>query len=114
MGWGLGAQSTGGFVIQAMGISDGIFDLYGDLPVAVMWIIYALLLIGVWRLRITQPNAVRLVRVPVLPLFVMLALLGIGYALYGFLLAHLGAFALSLLVASLGLVVYARSSPREQ
>jgi APA family basic amino acid/polyamine antiporter len=100
---------TVGFYLYTHGV-DSIFDLYGDLPVTLMWIIYGLLFIGVWRLRITQPNAERLVRVPALPLFVILALAGTGYALYGFIPSHLTSFGISLAGAALGLVLYQFSS----
>ncbi|GEA52689.1 amino acid permease [Vibrio inusitatus NBRC 102082] len=101
-----------GFVLAGTGIHDGIFDLYGDLPIALMWIIYALLFIGVWRLRSTQPDTERLIRVPALPLFVILAIAGTGYALYGFVPSNITSFVLSGVIACLGLIVYAKSSPR--
>ncbi|GAD79933.1 APC family permease [Vibrio ezurae] len=101
-----------GFVLVTTGIEKNIFDLYGDLPIALMWIIYASLFIGVWRLRVTQPNAQRLIRVPALPLFVIVAICGTGYALYGFIPSHVTSFALSCLIAVLGFLVYAKSTPR--
>ncbi|WP_261817653.1 APC family permease [Vibrio gallicus] len=102
-----------GFTLAATKVSSNIFDLYGDLPVALMWIIYALLFLGVLRLRKTQPDAKRLIRVPALPLFVLLAIAGTAYALYGFIPGHLTSFALSSAVAAIGLVVFATSKPRK-
>ncbi|MEZ8989700.1 APC family permease [Vibrio breoganii] len=101
-----------GFALAGTGVHNGIFDLYGDLPIALMWIIYALLFIGVWRLRSTQPDAQRLIRVPALPLFVILAIAGTGYALYGFIPSNITSFVLSSAIAGLGFIVYAKSSPR--
>ncbi|GAM75046.1 amino acid permease [Vibrio ishigakensis] len=109
----LATYMTVGFILAGTGIHTGIFDLYGDLPIALMWIIYAVLFLGVWRLRKTQPNAKRLIRVPALPVFVLLAIAGTGYALYGFVPANITSFALSCVVAALGLIVYARSEARD-
>ncbi|GAM64039.1 hypothetical protein JCM19232_3315 [Vibrio ishigakensis] len=66
-----------------------------------------MLFLGVWRLRKTQPDAKRLIRVPALPVFVLLAIAGTGYALYGFVPANITSFALSCVVAAIGLIVYA-------
>jgi APA family basic amino acid/polyamine antiporter len=102
-----------GFVLVQSGVKTNIFDLYGDLPIALMWIIYALLFIGVLRLRKTQPEAKRMIRVPALPVFVLLAIAGTGYALYGFIPSNITAFAVSCLFAALGFVVYAKSTVRD-
>ncbi|GAM71159.1 amino acid permease [Vibrio sp. JCM 19236] len=109
----LATYMTIGFILAGTGIHTGIFDLYGDLPIALMWIIYAVLFLGVWRLRKIQPDAKRLIRVPALPVFVLLAIAGTGYALYGFVPANITSFALSCVVAALGLIVYARSEARD-
>lgn len=109
----LTAYMTVGFTLAYSGINTGIFDLYGDLPIALMWIIYALLFIGVLRLRKTKPNAKRLIRVPALPLFVFLAIAGTIYALYGFIPSNITAFVISCVFAALGFVVYATSTTRE-
>ncbi|CAM3104352.1 APC family permease [Vibrio rarus] len=101
-----------GFVLAASSVNKDIFDLYGDLPIALMWIIYASLFIGVWRLRCTQPDAPRLIRVPALPLFVLVAIAGTGYALYGFIPDHITSFIISSIIAIFGLIVYAKSTSR--
>ncbi|CAM4105858.1 APC family permease [Vibrio neonatus] len=109
----LAVYMTVGFVFVGTGVNKDIFDLYGDLPIAIVWIIYALLFIGVWRLRFTQPKAQRLVRVPALPLFVLLAICGTGYALYGFIPSHATSFLLSCVIACIGFVLYEKSTPRD-
>ncbi|WP_108651783.1 APC family permease [Dongshaea marina] len=94
-----------GFGLYGLGQSH-VFDIFGDVPVALFYIFYLTIIAGIWRLRYTRPQAPRPFRVPFLPLLALIAILGSAYAVYGAFISHPYYMLGSVVVALLGLVIY--------
>ena len=81
-------------------------DVFGDIPVALFWLIYSLVFLGVFILRKREPNLERPYRVPLYPIIPLLALIG---ALSIFLYATLSNtryMTISLALTAIGILVY--------
>jgi APA family basic amino acid/polyamine antiporter len=89
----------------AMFIS-GEVDAFGDIPIALIWIFYTLIFIGLIVLRKKQPNLERPYKVPLYPVIPILAIVG-GFTVgISALISQPWYFALSIIVTLLGLVFY--------
>ncbi|MGL4537934.1 MAG: APC family permease, partial [Cetobacterium sp.] len=63
------------FFLIAM-IITGNPDVFGDIPVALFWLFYCLVFLGLFILRKNEPNLERPYRVPFYPVVPILALIG--------------------------------------
>ncbi|WP_108650002.1 APC family permease [Dongshaea marina] len=99
-----------GFALYAAGQTQ-VFDVFGDVPIALFYIFYLLIIAGIWRLRHTRPEAKRNFRAPLLPILATLAILGSAYAVYGAFFAHPYYMLGSVVIALVGVAIYKRYQP---
>lgn len=81
-------------------------DVFGDIPVALFWLFYCLIFLGLFILRKREPNLERPYRVPLYPVVPLLALLGgISIFIYAAINAPMY-MGISLVLTLTGLLVY--------
>ena len=84
----------------------GNADVFGDIPVALTWLFYCMVFVGLFILRKREPNLTRPYRVPLYPVVPVLAILG-GGAIFIYATIHNPLYmAISLGVSAVGLCVY--------
>ena len=85
---------------------SGEVDAFGDVPIALIWVFYTMIFVGLIILRKREPNMERPYKVPFYPYIPILSILG-GLAVgISALLSQPYYFLLSLIVTLLGLVFY--------
>ncbi len=82
------------------------YGVFGDVPVAIFWLFYSLLFLGVFILRKKDPDLVRPYKVPFYPLVPLIAFLGGVVIFISALYAHPIYMVISLVLALLGFIVY--------
>lgn len=93
------------FFLIAMLIT-GNPDVFGDIPVALFWLFYCLVFLGLFILRKKEPNLERPYRVPFYPVVPVLALIG-GASIFVYAaISNPTYMAISLLLTLTGLFVY--------
>lgn len=81
-------------------------DIFGDIPVALFWLFYCLIFIGLFILRKREPNLERPYRVPLYPIIPILAVIGgISIFLYAA-ISNPHYMAISIILALTGLLAY--------
>nr|WP_307774932.1 amino acid permease [uncultured Cetobacterium sp.] len=91
--------------LSAMLITKEI-DVFGDVPVALFWLFYCLVFLGLFILRKKEPNLERPYIVPLYPVIPLLALIGGGSIFIYAAISQPLYMALSLGLASTGLLAY--------
>ncbi|MGL4671350.1 MAG: APC family permease [Cetobacterium sp.] len=81
-------------------------DIFGDIPVALFWLFYCLVFLGLFILRKKEPNLERPYKVPFYPLVPMLALLGGASIFIYAAISNPGYMAISVALTLTGLFVY--------
>ena len=84
----------------------GKVDVFGDIPVALFWLFYCLIFIGLFILRKREPNLERPYKVPLYPVIPILALVGGGSIFIYATIANPLYMAISLVITGIGLIVY--------
>lgn len=93
------------FFLVAM-IITGDPDVYGDIPVALFWLFYCLVFLGLFILRKNEPNLERPFKVPFYPVVPILALLGGASIFIYAAIANPTYMAISVVLTLTGLFVY--------
>jgi APA family basic amino acid/polyamine antiporter len=84
----------------------GNADVFGDIPVALTWLFYCMVFVGLFILRKREPNLARPYRVPLYPVIPILAFLG-GASIFIYATIHNPMYmAISLGISAIGLCVY--------
>lgn len=81
-------------------------DVFGDVPVALFWLFYSLVFLGVFILRKREPKLERPYKVPLYPIIPILALVGAGSIFIYATISNPLYMAISLVITFLGFVVY--------
>ncbi|MGL4998877.1 MAG: APC family permease [Cetobacterium sp.] len=84
-------------------------DIFGDIPVALFWLFYCLVFLGLFILRKKEPNLERPYKVPLYPVVPILALLG-GVSIFVYAaISNPGYMAISVALTLTGLFVYRKN-----
>ncbi|MGL5356169.1 MAG: APC family permease [Cetobacterium sp.] len=84
-------------------------DMFGDIPVALFWLFYCLVFLGLFILRKKEPNLERPYKVPFYPLVPMLALLGGASIFIYAAISNPEYMAISVVLTLTGLLVYRKN-----
>ena len=90
----------------------GQFNLLTDLTVFIIWVVYVLTFVGVFKLRKDQPNLERPYRVPLYPVIPLIAIVGGLFVIVNQLLSATGIAVAGLVVTAIGLPVYSAMSKK--
>lgn len=85
---------------------SGEVDAFGDVPIALIWIFYTIVFVGLIVLRKKQPNLERPYRVPLYPIIPILSIIGGLTVGISALISEPGYFILSIIVTLSGLFFY--------
>ncbi len=86
--------------------ATGEIDAFGDVPIALIWVFYTLVFIGVFVLRKKYPEMERPYKVPLYPIVPILAIVGGLFVGVSALISHPWYFVLSIAVTLSGLFFY--------
>ena len=93
-------------IVLSLMFITGQVDVFGDIPVALFWLFYCLVFIGLFILRKREPNMERPYKVPLYPIIPLLALIGGGSIFIYATIANPMYMAISLVITFIGLFVY--------
>lgn len=93
-----------------------VYSLFSDSGLLLYFFFYALICIGVVRMRKTHPEIERPFKVPLIHLFAALSLIGVAYGIYGLISAYLGSLLgviIFIICACSGFVLYSFTKKEE-
>ncbi|MGL4955103.1 MAG: amino acid permease, partial [Cetobacterium sp.] len=95
-----------GIIFLIAMLATGNPDIFGDVPVALFWLFYCLVFLGLFILRKREPNLERPYKVPFYPVVPVLALIG-GASIFVYAaISNPGYMAISVALTLTGLFVY--------
>lgn len=86
--------------------ATGEVDAFGDVPIALIWVFYTLVFVGLIILRKKQPQLIRPYKVPLYPIIPILAIIGGLFVGISALISQPWYFVLSIAVTLSGMVFY--------
>ncbi len=109
-------RSCGLMFILVMGYLAAMFvtgnaDVFGDVPVALFWVFYSLVFMGVIILRKKEPNLERPYKVPLYPVIPILAIIG-GLSIGIYATISNPSYMLISIAATLGGLIFYKKSPQ--